>query len=127
MNVFSFTGNLGKDAELRHTKDGDPVSGFSVAVKSGFGKNEKTIWVDCSLWGKRAEALAPYLKKGGQVAVSGELQTREYEGKTYIGCKITEITLVGGKSEGGQQSSRTQPSGQPVAPDMDSLDDDIPF
>lgn len=63
MNNWNFTGNLGKAAETRHTSSGDAVVQFSVAVKSGYGKNEKTTWANCSMWGKRGEAVAPYLTK----------------------------------------------------------------
>ncbi len=104
MNVFTFTGNLGRDAEVRYTQGGDAVSGFSVAVKSGFGKNEKTIWVKCSQWGKAAESVAPYLKKGQQVAISGEIgfdADEKNDGKyAAITVRVNSLTLGGGKSEG---------------------------
>lgn len=60
---------LGRDAELRYTQSGEPVASLSLAYK--FGKADPsgkrpTTWIDASLWGKRAESLAPYLTKGGQ-------------------------------------------------------------
>lgn len=126
MNVFTFTGNLGKDCRTGNV-GGTAVVNFSVAVKSGYGDKEQTIWVDCALWGKKAEGRLPeYLVKGQQVAVSGEMGTREHEGKTYITCRVAELNLVGGKSEGSsgsQQASKPVPQQTPA----DDFDDDIPF
>lgn len=119
MNVLTVVGNLGKDAEVRHTQNGDPVAGFSVAFKSGFGQKAQTNWLDCSIWGKRAEGgLIPYLTKGTQVAVSGELGTREYNDKTYLTLRVSEITLVGDKPDSGRS---------PAAPSNGPDDSDIPF
>lgn len=120
MNVLTASGNLGKNAETRHTQSENTVTSFSVAMKSGYGQNEQTVWLDCSLWGKRGEALANHLVKGQQVVVSGELSTREYNGKTYLQLRCNDVTLVGGKPQGGQQQSKQQdPSGE--------FDDDIPW
>lgn len=124
MNVFSFVGNLGKDARMG-SAGGTSVCNFSVAVRSGFGQNEQTLWVDCALWGKRAEGQLPgYLTKGKKVAVSGELGTREHEGKTYLTCQVNDVTLCGG-GDGGQGGAQQQPS-HPAAPaPVDQ--DDVPF
>lgn len=130
MNVFSFTGNLGKDCRVG-TGQTAMVS-FGVGVKSGWGDKAQTIWIDCTLWGKQAESrLSEFLVKGQQVAVSGELGTREHEGKTYLTCRVNTIDLVGGKrDEHPQAQAARQPAprqaSQP-APDYDSFDDDIPF
>lgn len=64
---------LGRDAEVRFTTAGDPVASLSLAFNYGRkGEDGKrpTQWVDGSLWGKHAEALAPYLLKGVSVAVT---------------------------------------------------------
>jgi single-strand DNA-binding protein len=147
MNVFTFTGNLGR--ECRTGNNGTtPVCNFAVAVKSGFGDNATTLWIDCALWGKQAESkLVNYLVKGQQVAVSGELGMREHEGKSYLTCRVSSINLVGGQSQGGQNNApQAQPQQNqsvpqqhqaygiphnkkpaPMAePDFD-FDDDIPF
>jgi len=97
MNVLTASGNLGRDCRLNQTQSGTAVVGFAVAMKSGYGNNEQTIWIDCSLFGNRANSLAPYLLKGQQVVVSGEVGTREHEGKTYITLRCNDVTLVGGK------------------------------
>lgn len=126
MNVFSFTGNLGKDCRTG-TAGSASVCNFNVAVKSGYGDREQTLWVDCALWGKRAESgLVKYLTKGQQVAVSGELGTREHEGKTYLTLNVNEVSLVGSKSDSTPQQSQPQPQPQQQSQDYD-FDDDIPF
>ena len=131
MNVFSFTGNLGKDAEVRVTTTGKSVCSFSVAVKSGFGDKASTTWVRCTLWGKRGESLAPYLIKGQQVVVSGEAKLSEWtnrdgENKANLECRVNDVTLVGGKQVGeSQPRPAKQAVKQPEIPDFD--DEDLPF
>ena len=111
MNVFTFTGNLGK--ECRTANNGTAVCNFAVAVKSGFGDNATTLWVDCALWGKQAESkLVNYLVKGQQVAISGELGMREHDGKSYLTCRVSSISLVGGKSDNQGQQTQQQPAQQ---------------
>ena len=117
MNVFTASGNIGRDAEVRNA-GGTSVAGFSLAVKSGYGDKAQTVWVDCSLWGKQAESgLVQYLKKGQFVVVTGELGTREHEGKTYVTLRVSNVTL-GGKqdaqksSQGQQQGYQQQPQQQ---------------
>ena len=134
MNVLTITGNLGKDVKVNNV-GGSAVANFSVAAKAGYGDKEQTIWVDCALWGKQAESrLIDYLKKGQQVAVSGEMGTRVYEGKTYITMRVNSITLVGGRNDSQQQAQQPQQQQQAPqqsapnyasAPDMDA--DSIPF
>lgn len=128
MNIFSFTGNLGKDCRLG-TAGSSTVCNFNVAVKSGYGDKEQTIWIDCALWGKQAESRLPeYLLKGQQVAVSGELGSRDHEGKTYLTCRVNSVNLVGGKSDSSAPSQPSTPAPQPSsqAP-IDDFDDQIPF
>lgn len=123
MNVLTVSGNLGKDAEVRQA-GGSSVAGFSVAMKSGYGDKQQTIWLDCSLWGKQAESgLIDYLKKGQFVVVSGELGTREYEGKTYLTLRVNNVTL-GGRSDS-QPQQHKQPQQQ--TQQAQDYDDGIPF
>ena len=134
MKAITIAGRLGKDAETRNTQAGDQVTGFTVAVDEGFGDKKRTLWFDVSYWGKRGAAVAPYLTKGGNVTVSGELSTREYEGKTYLTVRAHDLTLQGGNSQSGQRdTSQSQQGGSggysaPPAggvPDME--DSEIPF
>ncbi|MBP2290776.1 single-stranded DNA-binding protein [Azospirillum rugosum] len=105
MNVWTFTGRLGADGELRSTQSGEKVLGFRVANDVGFGERKTTQWVDCSIWGRRAEALAPHLTKGKQVVVSGEVTIREYEKRdgtrgAGLSVRVNEIDFTGGPREG---------------------------
>ena len=148
MNVYSFTGRLARDCEQRFTQSGMAICSFSVAVDYGFGDNKGTNWIRASLFGKRAEGGLPqYLKKGTQVAISGELRIREYDDKegvkrTSVEVSVDKLDLIGGRDGGGQSGGGYQGGGQqqqsapakkndPFAdqPDFNSapVDDDIPF
>jgi single-strand DNA-binding protein len=121
MKSITIAGRLGKDATLRRTQGGDPVLGFSVAVDHRAGKEKSTMWFECAIWGKRGESLAQYLTKGTCVAVTGDLWTREYEGKTYLQVRVNDVTMLGGGERSGGQSAD---SGQSFSDDMD---DSVPF
>ena len=128
MNVFTFSGNLGRDAEQRYTAGGDSAVSFSVAVKSGFGDKAVTSWIKCNLWGKRGESVMPYLKKGQLVGVSGEFSAREWqdkEGQTKISneVRVNDVQLLGGRPQ--EQATETaKPSRSAPARDFS---DDVPF
>jgi single-strand DNA-binding protein len=128
MKTISIAGNIGKDALTRTTPTGDTVTSWTVAVEDRHGKEKGTIWFDCSLWGKRGEALAQYLTKGGKVALSGELGKREHEGKAYLTIRVAEVSLMGGGQdrEPRAETSRREPAGRKVDP-LDDMSDEIPF
>lgn len=124
MQKLIIAGNIGRDAELRTTQNGDQVAGFSVAVSNGKDENgnwRDSTWFDCSLWGKRATALAPFLTKGTRVVVEGRPSARAHDGKVYLQCRVYELTLLGGGDQAGSQQQAQQ-----AAPSRD-LDDEIPF
>lgn len=129
MNTLIVTGNLGRDANIKSVS-GSTVANFSVAAKAGYGEREQTIWIDCALWGKRAESrLVDYLKKGQMVCVSGEMGTREHEGKTYITMRVENVTLCGSRNDAPhapQQPAQNQYHQQTSGGGM-NMDDDIPF
>lgn len=140
-NSFSFTGTVGKDAEVRTTPSGQSVLTVTVANNIGYGDKQQTLWVRVTLWGKRAEGqLVDYLKKGATVFISGELSQREYQandGSTRISLELNAniLDLVGGKRESGSapQSQHNQQKSNGYAPqsapahDNFDLDDNIPF
>ena len=128
MNVFTFSGNLGNDCRTGNA-GGQPVVNFSVACKSGYGDKAQTNWIDCALWGKRGESLQQYLTKGQQVVVSGELGTREHDGKTYLTVRVNDVSLVGGKQQPAQPAPVQQQAVPRQAPAQQAVDydDDIPF
>jgi single-strand DNA-binding protein len=131
---------IGRDAEVRHTSNGDAVVSLSLAFtygRKGEDGKRPTQWVDAALWGKRAEALAPYLLKGGQISVTLEdVHIETYQGKNgeafKLAGKVMDIELAGG---GERQAAPAQhPTARPpVAPAPsgsgfdDIPDDDIPF
>ncbi len=135
MNVLTASGNIGRDAEVRNA-GGTAVAGFSLAMKSGYGDKAQTIWLDCSIWGKQAESgLVQYLKKGQFVVVSGELGTREHEGKTYNTLRCNSVTL-GGKPAASpqpaarpapQQSATALPAPVQQAAGLPDFESDVPF
>lgn len=131
MQNIVVTGRIGKDAELRTTQSGQSICNVTVASDQGFGDKKTTNWFRVSLWGKRGQSLAPYLLKGGQVTVSGELEVGEWEGKTQLNINASDVALQGGRKDGGQSSGQSdwsggQDSGQGSQPPAD-LDDDVPF
>lgn len=129
MKNIVISGGIGKDAELRSTNNGDKVASFSVAVSDGFGDAKRTIWFDVSIWGKRAETLAPMLTKGGKVSVSGDLSTREHNGKTYLTVRASEVTLMGGgeKRDTGVYDQSPDRSQRAPAGGIGGMDEEIPF
>ena len=66
-NVFSFTGTVGRDCEVRYLPSGQAVLNVTVANNIGFGDKQQTLWIRCAVWGKRAEGpLQNYLKKASR-------------------------------------------------------------
>lgn len=142
-NVFSFTGTIGRDAEVKYTTSGMPILNVTVANNVGFGDKQQTLWIRVALFGKRAEGQLPnYLKKGQQVFVSGELTKNEYKAndgttKTSLELIANIIDLVGKRNDaGGEGQSYSQQSPQARAPAMQNnqndnfnepYDDEIPF
>ena len=126
MQLITISGNVGKDAELRDTRDSKVLS-FHVGVKNGFGKDAGSVWYRCSLWGKAAEAFAGSIKKGTKVFISGELTHDEYEGKPQFNVRVGSIDTGGAKGEP-INSLRVSSSTWDATKDLnDDLEDSIPF
>ena len=142
MNLFVASGRVGSDAEIRYTQNQMAVAGFSVAVDYGFGDRKETVWIKCTLWGKRAEALSEYIRKGDMITVAGEIKLEQWEGRdgksgANIALNVDKVTL-GGAGSGQQRSDQqthggyqpapgSQPAAQPATQPVDDFDDDIPF
>ncbi len=128
MKSIVISGNIGKDAVTRTTGGGEKVTGFTVAVEDRQGKEKSTIWFDVAIWGARGEKLAEYLTKGGKVAVSGDLSTREHDGKTYLTIRADQVTLMGGgqREERREEPKRESGYGAGGRP-RDDLNDEVPF
>ena len=151
LNRWEGIGRLGQDIEMRYMPNGNAVANFSIAVDDSYKsketgqKVEQTEWVRCVAFGKSAEFLGEWLRKGARVLAVGKLKTREYE-KDGIKRYVTEIHLGQGteiidwppKDEPQRQSHsqdraarqpapRTQQQSRPQQPPPDDFDDDIPF
>jgi len=131
MNSITVAGQLGKDAELRHLPNGDPVANFSVADSQG--KDKDAIWWNCQLFGKRAESLSQYLVKGQAVTITGSVSQRKYTDKNgqeriSTDVRVNEVALQGGKREATQQPQQRQQAPKPSNPGgFENMDDDVPF
>ena len=119
MNVFTASGNLGRDPETKSVGQ-HTVTEFSIGVKSGFGDKATTFWVKCVMWNKAN--VAQYLSKGSRVVVSGELSNREFEkkdgGKGYsLELRVNDLDLPP-KSQNGAQSNQDR---------VNTAIDEVPF
>lgn len=92
MNIALLTGRTTSDIELRNTQSGKQVCSFTLAVKRPFAK-DTTDFIDMQAWGKTAETLSAYVKKGTLIAISkGHLETRTWE-KDGQKHKATEVVV----------------------------------
>ena len=123
MKVCTIIGRLTKDGQIQENEKGGFLK-FSVAVDDGYGANKGTIYFDVDY---NRTQIAQYLKKGTQVGVSGELKTREYNGRTYISIRANEVKLMGGGSNR-QQVQHTEHERMPEGANLSNeLSDEIPF
>lgn len=89
LNLFCCSGRLTKDAELKQKID---LLEFTVAVNFGWGNNEKTLFIKCNIWGKRAtDKLCQCLNKGTGVILAGELSLNKWTSKD--GTEVQELVL----------------------------------
>jgi len=123
-------GNLTKDAELKYLPSGTAMMKFDLAVNYRYGKEDKTLFMKCTLFGKRAEGLASYLIKGTNILVDGMLVENNWTGKdgrvNYSKeLLVQNIEFTGCKKSSNQTQSR--PQKQNTAPVDDNYEDEIPF
>ena len=142
-------GRLGCDVELRHTQNGDAVAELALAYNYGRKGNDgrqPSQWVKASLWGKRAESLAPHLMKGQQLAVTIDdphIETYDKrdggQGFNLVG-RVSNIEFAGPPPQGQQQQAQSAPQRQqqPQRPpqtqqqqsssgSFDDFESDVPF
>jgi single-strand DNA-binding protein len=162
VNKVIIVGNLGRDPEIRYMPSGDAIANIAVATsykskdKNTGEQKELTEWHRISFFGRLAEIVGQYLKKGSSVYVEGRLQTRKYTDKDGVEKYATDIIaetmqMLGGRQgmgggdsmdDGGgydappqrqQQAPRQAPpppAARPApkpAPNFSDMDDDIPF
>ncbi len=155
-SVVVLVGNLTRDAQLKYTPSGYPISTFGIAIntrkKNGDQWVDEANFFDIELFGKSAESLNQYLTKGKMVGVEGELRQDRWEqdGQSRSKVKIVanKVNLLGGGSREGSyqaggapsqgnsgwrdQPDRPAPRGRPgtgesAPPETDDFSDDIPF
>lgn len=126
---------LGRDVEVRYTPNGDPVANLSLAYDYGQKVDGKrpTQWIDATLWGKRAESLAPYLTKAALIMVEVEdVHTEEYESKgstkTKLVGRVVDVQFTGRKNDAEAPAPRApaRPTRQ-AATAFDDMANDPPF
>lgn len=129
INRVNISGNLTRDPEMRHTASGMQVLSFGMAVNDR-AKDANGEWVDrpnfidCTMFGARAEAVSRYISKGSKVAVEGKLRWSQWEKdgqkRSKIEVIVDEIEFMSRREDVAQQQSA-------AAPVPDVYDEDIPF
>ena len=142
-NQCYITGNLGRDPEMKFTKNGKPYCKFTIASSFKSGGKEYTEWVPVQVWGELAKSCGDYLQKGKRVSIRGGFSTSSWqdsEGKkkyyTQIVADQVAVVLAGGtssKGDGGQGKGDFSQFGEagdeqpPMGQVPPPKDDDYPF
>lgn len=147
INRVNISGNLTRDPELRATPSGQQVLTFGVAVNDRRRNQQTGEWedvpnyVDCAVFGSRAEALSKYLSKGSKVAIEGKLrysswETKDGQHRSKLEVSVDEIEFMSSKQPSSTpkpQAPHVSPAPKPAAPPVpstppaDVYDEDIPF
>jgi single-strand DNA-binding protein len=140
VNKVMLLGNLTRDPELRYTPQGAAVCEFALALNRVYTNKqtgqrvEEVSFVDLVAWGRTAELVAEYLKKGRQVFVEGRLTQDRWEspeGKKMSKLKVTAeaVTFVGapGAREGGGKAAPPEAAAPEEPPAAEAGGGDIPF
>lgn len=136
MNTVSFTGNAGRDAEIRYLQSGKQVANFTVAIYTG--QDKPPVWVPVTAWDKSAEIAADRVKKGVRVGIEGRLHLEEWTDKntgearsklavTANRVEVFERSESGGAPQRSPQPAQAAQSGWNSAPSSDFDDEDVPF
>ena len=130
MQHVTITGNVGSDAEVRQAGNGT-VCNFSVACneKGRNGEADKTTWYRCAVWGRRGEALAPYIRKGTKVTASGRLSLRVYtgnDGQARVDATVNVDEIDFFNTERVEQAA-PEPRREEQRSGGDLYDEEIPF
>ena len=112
VNKAILVGHVGKDPEIRSTSSGDTVASFSLATNSGYGEKKTTDWHNVSVFGKSANFVRDYVKKGAQVYVEGSIRNRSYVDKNGVKKYVTEIKAFTVQALGQKETSGDYVPGQ---------------
>lgn len=116
INKVILVGNLGNDPEVRYSQSGSAITTLSVATSESWkdkdgNQQERTEWHRVKAFGRLAEIMGEYLKKGRQVYIEGSLRTEKYTDKNGVEKYSTDIIademqMLGGMGEGGGGGQR---------------------
>lgn len=125
MNTCVLTGNLGQDPDVKYSSQGEPISSFNLAVKSG---KDKTTWIKIVAFKRLAEVCETHLHKGAKVLVQGTLDMDRWE--TDAGDKRTTYKVLANsveflKTDGRGFGNKTNQSNNTSNEQAD--DEDLPF
>ena len=125
-NKVILLGNLTRDIELRHTQGGMALAKFGMAINRKWSQNgeqkESTCFVDLTAFGRQAEVLSQYVKKGSQLFVEGRLEYSTWEAKDGGGKRskldvvVENFQFVGAGAGGGRGAGGGAPGGEDAAP-----------
>ena len=141
INRVMISGNLTRDAEIRSTQSGMAILGFGVAVNDRRKNQQTGEWedypnfVDCTMFGTRAEAVSRFLAKGNKVAIEGKLRYSSWEKdgqrRSKLEVIVDEIEFMsqrqGGAAPAAAPVSAPAPAPAAAPPAVDLYDEDIPF
>ncbi len=148
INRVIISGNLTRDPELRATASGLPVLGFGVAVNDRRKNQQTGEWedypnfIDCTMFGTRAESLSRFLGKGAKVSIEGKLRWSQWERdgqkRSKIEVIVDELEFMSSRNDssssynggmsGGYSAPAAAPAAAPVVDASSSVyDEDIPF
>lgn len=131
MNVFNGIGRLTEDVDLKYTPSGLAVARFTIAINRPF-KNEKgnyeADFIKCIAFGKRAETIAQYVKKGHRIGITGSIMTGSYENnkgqKVYTtDVNVTGFTFLESAQKPEQKAAQTAVDAEPIQIE----DENLPF
>ena len=162
LNKVMLMGNLTRDPEIKYTPKGTAIANFGIAINrvftpEGGEKREEVTFIDLEAWGRTAEVIGEYFKKGKPIFIEGRLKLDSWDDKT-TGKKMSKLRVVvesfeflgsreggGGGGEGGgdsggssqsaparssappQRRPPASPPRPPADPDLDVQADDVPF
>jgi single-strand DNA-binding protein len=103
LNKVMLIGNVGKDPDVR-TINGEKVANFSLATTYRNGDKDNTEWHNIVIWGKKAEVVEKYVRKGSPLYIEGSLRTRSWEDQQGVTRYTTEVVgytlqLLGGRPQ----------------------------
>lgn len=137
INCVTITGNLTREPELRQTAGGTSVLGFGVAVNDRRRNQQTGEWedyanfIDCTMFGSRAQAVSVYLHKGAKVAIEGKLHWSQWERdgqkRSKVDVIVNEIQFLSARDGAQGQPATEQQAGQAPYVDASMYDENIPF